>query len=125
MKRVWALLRLRCPVCLRGRVFHSLFGMNKICPDCGIVFEREHGYYLNSMFIAYGLGFLIMAPSAILLAMRQVSIPFFAIFLAVEMAVILPIVFRYARVIWLHLDQVLDPRAAAEPETEDATSRQQ
>lgn len=112
MKRLWAILRQRCPVCLRGRVFHSLLGMNKVCPECGLVFEREHGYYLNSMFIAYALGFLIMVPSAILLAMQGVSIPFFAGFIVVEMIVLIPLVFRYARVIWLHLDQVLDPRSA-------------
>jgi uncharacterized protein (DUF983 family) len=104
------MLRMRCPVCLHGKVFHSFFRMNKACPECGIVFEREDGYYLNSMFIAYGLGFLIVVPSAVLLAMRQVSIAFFSIFMVVEVIIIWPIVWRYSRVLWLHLDQVLDPR---------------
>lgn len=112
MKRLWAILRLRCPVCLKGRVFTSLFGMNKSCPECGVVFEREHGYYLNSMFIAYALGFLILVPSAILLAIRQVSIAFFTIFLIVEVILLSPLFFRYARILWLHFDQMLDPRPA-------------
>ncbi len=122
MKRLWALSRLRCPVCLRGKTFHSLFGMNKSCPECGIAFEREHGYYLNSMFIAYGLGFLIVVPSAVLLAMRQVSIAFFSIFMVLEVIVIWPIVFRYSRVIWLHLDQVLDPRTAPSTTKDEITN---
>jgi hypothetical protein len=84
--------------------------MHKVCPDCAVVFEREHGYYLNSMFIAYGLGFLIMVPSAVLLAMRNVSIAFFTLFLVVEVIIITPILFRYSRVLWLHTDQTLDPR---------------
>ena len=110
MKRIWAILRLRCPVCLEGRAFHSLFGMNKVCPECGIAFEREHGYFLNSMFIAYALGFLIMVPTAILLALRDVSITFFALFMVALVVVITPILFRYSRILWLHTDQILDPR---------------
>lgn len=96
--------------------------MNKSCPECGIAFEREHGYYLNSMFIAYGLGFLIVVPSAVLLAMRQVSIAFFSIFMVLEVIVIWPIVFRYSRVIWLHLDQVLDPRTAPSTTKDEITN---
>lgn len=124
MKRVRAILRLRCPVCLEGKVFHSIFGMNKTCPHCEVVFEREHGYYLNSMFIAYGIGFLILVPSAILLAMRQVSIAFFTIFLVVEVVIITPILFRYSRVLWLHIDQVLDPRTAQHTITRSQPNQQ-
>lgn len=47
MKRLWALLRQRCPVCLRGQVFTSLFGMYTHCPACGVKYERETGYFLN------------------------------------------------------------------------------
>ena len=113
-QRLWALLRLRCPVCLRGRLFRSLLGMHHNCPVCGIAYEREHGYYLNSMFIAYALGFLVIAPSAIFLALRQVSIGFFAAAIIIETIIVWPIIFRYARAIWLHADQMLDPRNEAE-----------
>jgi uncharacterized protein (DUF983 family) len=68
MNRLFALLRQRCPVCLRGQVFTSLFGMHTHCPACGVKFERETGYFLNSMFIGYAAGFLILVPTAVLLA---------------------------------------------------------
>ena len=58
--RLLAILLCRCPVCLRGAVFHSLLGMNADCPHCGIHFERETGYFLNAMFFAYVIGFLIL-----------------------------------------------------------------
>ena len=67
MKRLWAVVRQRCPICLEGKVFRSLWGMNTHCPVCGVKFERETGYFLNSMFIAYTLGFLILIPTAVLL----------------------------------------------------------
>lgn len=126
MKRLVAILTQRCAVCLQGRVFHSFMGMNRNCPYCGINFEREHGYYLNSMFIAYALGFLILVPSAVILALREVSVAFFAIFIIVGTIVIWPLVFRYSRVLWLHIDQMLDPRpmpaTANLPSTINATA---
>lgn len=95
-------------------------GMSRNCPHCGINFEREHGYYLNSMFVAYALGFLILVPSAIILALREVSVTFFTSFISVETIVIWPIVFRFSRVLWLHIDQMLDPRPM--PATVNATA---
>ena len=49
-QRLLALLRQRCPVCGQGRVFTGVLAMHKNCPHCGVIFEREHGYFLNSMF---------------------------------------------------------------------------
>lgn len=111
-KQLWAMLRLRCPVCMQGPLFGSLMGIHHICPACGVAYEREHGYYLNSMFIAYALGFLVMIPSAVLLALRDVSVGLFSVVIIVETIVVWPLIFRYARSIWVHVDQMLDPRAA-------------
>lgn len=109
-QRVKAVALQRCPVCLQGKVFSSLLGMNTTCPVCGLKFERETGYFLNSMFVAYTIGFLMLAPSAFLMAWLDVSILVFALVLTVETAVLWPLLFRFSRIIWLHLDQALDPR---------------
>jgi uncharacterized protein (DUF983 family) len=113
-RRLWALLRLRCPVCLEGALFGSLMGMHRNCPVCGVAYEREHGYYLNSMFIAYALGFLVIVPSAVLLALRNVSVGLFSVVIIAETLIVWPLIFRYARAIWVHVDQMLDPRARPE-----------
>ena len=84
--------------------------MHEHCPHCGVRYEREPGYFLNSMFVAYTVGFLVLVPSALLLAWWYVSVLTFTIVIAVEAIVIWPIIFRYSRAIWVHLDQVLDPR---------------
>ena len=110
MKRLLALLAQRCPVCLQGPVFRSLLEMHKSCPHCGVTYEREHGYFLNSMFIAYTVGFLVLIPSAFYLFWLDASIAFFSVAIIVETIVIWPLIFRYSRVLWMHLDQVLDPR---------------
>ena len=111
-----AILLQRCPVCLDGKVFHSFLGMNKRCPECSVVYERESGYFLNSMFIAYVIGFLVLAPVALGLYIlsvtgkMQVSGLFFWTIIIGLIAVLWPAIFRYSRVIWMHADQLMDPR---------------
>ncbi len=119
IKRLWAILMQRCPVCLRGNAFKSLLEMNKTCPHCGLVFEREHGYFLNAMFVAYCVGFLILLPSSLLLARRAVSVPFFAIAITLEVILLWPLIFRYSRVIWMHVDQTADPRVVEDRKKEE------
>jgi uncharacterized protein (DUF983 family) len=36
-------LRLRCPRCGEGRLFHGWNQLNDRCPACGLVYERETG----------------------------------------------------------------------------------
>ena len=114
--RLEAILLQRCPVCLDGKVFHSFLGMNKRCPECDIVFERESGYFLSSMFVAYVIGFLVLAPVALGLYIlsvsgkMQVSGLLFGTVIIGLTAVLWPAIFRYSRVIWMHADQLMDPR---------------
>jgi uncharacterized protein (DUF983 family) len=96
-KRLQAILFQRCPVCLQGQLFTGVLAMHSHCPRCGVKLERETGYFLNAMFIAYSLGFLILIPTAVLAVVGVVVI-------------VWPLLFRYSRVIWLHMDQVMDPR---------------
>ena len=110
LNRLGALLRQRCPVCLRGQVFCSLFGMHSHCPTCGIKFERESGYFLNAMFVGYAAGFLALLPTALWLAWRNVSIAVFSVAIIAQTTLLTPLIFRYARLIWMHTDQLLDPR---------------
>ena len=112
MRRLFALLRQRCPVCLQGHVFKGLFGMHSHCPVCGVKYERETGYFLNSMFIAYTAGFFILVPTAVLLYFLNVDLLVFSTAIILETAIIYPLLFRYSRLVWMHGDQVLDPRPA-------------
>ena len=47
------MLRLRCPRCLAGRVYRGLLTMNERCPQCGLTFEREPGYFTGAMYASY------------------------------------------------------------------------
>jgi len=63
-RQLGALARLRCPRCHKGRLFHGWFGMNDPCPVCGLILQREEGYFLGAMYVSYGLSvsFLSSGP---------------------------------------------------------------
>src|SRR5436305_13601199 len=55
-----ALLRQRCPRCHKGRLFRGWFAMNDPCPVCGLIFQREEGYFLGAMYVSYLLGAVLL-----------------------------------------------------------------
>ncbi len=104
-------LRLRCPKCGQGKVFHGWFRMHERCAHCQFKFSREDGFYLGSIYVNYGLTAFVVAIAYPLLvfyfefAEKQVL-------LATTLGVILfPVwFFRYARSLWLSFDQFVDPK---------------
>ena len=54
----------RCPNCGGHRLFKEgkLFELNDGCPDCGLKFEKDEGFFLGAMSLNYGVtlvGFLV------------------------------------------------------------------
>lgn len=110
MRRLIALLRLRCPHCYRGPLFRSFWQMYEQCPVCGITYEREHGYFMNAIFFGYILGFIVLLPVNILMFIWEVPPIYFLVANVVGLTLISPLVFRYSRALWMHLDEMIDPR---------------
>jgi len=86
--------------------------MYEQCPHCGFKFEREPGYFLGALYISYALS----VPPGLLLILaiwHFTRLPFDwsvgAAFLAYLPLV--PVVTRWARVLWMHLDWHFDPGA--------------
>jgi uncharacterized protein (DUF983 family) len=61
---------MRCPNCGARSLFRRLLGMNERCFRCGLLFEREEGFFLGAMVFNYTLTALIagVVPCVILLA---------------------------------------------------------
>jgi uncharacterized protein (DUF983 family) len=109
--RVWDGLRRRCPVCRKGRIFAGAVTMNAQCPTCRYVFEREPGYFLGAIAIGYFLGVIIVVALAV--GIRRIAPTLewewcFG-FALVFYVLFTPIVFQYARTVWMYFDNWLDP----------------
>jgi uncharacterized protein (DUF983 family) len=110
MNRLAAIARRRCSHCQEGQVFRSFLHMHQNCPHCGVRFEREQGYWMMSIFVGYVIYFAILGPISLLLYLQgRPLLTILAIMGGIIVLLAVPI-FIYARVIWLHVDELLDPR---------------
>jgi uncharacterized protein (DUF983 family) len=109
------ILRQLCPRCRRGKIFrYSIFrgfpGMHDECPECGLKFAREHGYFLGAMYISYGLAIVIIPLLAVLLWLvtgwpfEKVVVRACLLFLPLALPIAL-----LSRVIWIYFDRHIDP----------------
>ena len=110
-----SILQQRCPRCRIGGIFqYSIFrGFPKMCERCSICdlkFEREPGYFLGAMYFSFALGVLTMAPIAALLWFLTgwwiTKVAIWAVVLFLPFA---PTITLFARVLWIYLDQAIDP----------------
>jgi uncharacterized protein (DUF983 family) len=98
-----------------GGIFpYSIFrGFPKMCERCSICdlkFDREPGYFLGAMYLSFGLGVLIMAPIAVVLwILTSWSITKVIFWAAVLFLPFAPTIALLARVLWIYLDQSVDP----------------
>jgi membrane protein implicated in regulation of membrane protease activity len=90
--------------------------MNRSCPACGTVFYRESGYFLGAMVLSYfagsGIGILCLL---VLFAAFKVDIITSAIVAVGIVLGLTPLLYRYSRIAWIHLDQTADPEGPAQP----------
>jgi uncharacterized protein (DUF983 family) len=106
----------RCPRCGQGSIFRpgvlGLLGfMNDACSVCGLRFIREEGYFLGAMYISYGLGVLTVLPVAIVLAVvLEWHLAVVMTIMFSQTLISVPLFLRLSRVLWLYMDQVIDPR---------------
>ena len=109
MRRLAAILALRCPRCLTGSIWQGLLTMNRSCPACGLVFEREPGYFTGAMVVSYAIavptfGLIVIAQLLAGVDAATALLVGGSIYLFLA-----PFIFRYSRVVWLHFDWGVDP----------------
>jgi len=113
-ERSQAILALKCPVCFQGKTFRRGISMRESCSVCGIRFEREQGYFMGAMYVAHALSMPLMVAFTLLACLFGAgTLSRSLLFGSILFLPFAPAVFRYSRVIWMHLDQVLDPRSKA------------
>jgi uncharacterized protein (DUF983 family) len=110
-----AIWRQVCPRCRRGPIYRTslwrgFLNMYERCPNCGMKFEREQGYFVGAMYISY----LLSIPpglAIVLLLWRITGWSFNTVMLGAFVVYLpfVPVVTRYARVVWMYVDRHFDP----------------
>src|SRR6202166_3651794 len=112
----------RCPYCGRGRLFRGIFRMLSRCPECGLSYFPEQGYYVGAMIINY------VATTAVVVAIFLLSVLFrdfttlstnYKILLWMTFAIVLSLLFvRHSYSFWLGIDFWIKPRQPDIPSME-------
>src|SRR5262245_5173735 len=118
--KLGALLRLRCPICGKGKLFRGYFDSPERCPACGYFFMRESGYFLPHVAIGYAFTILASLGSCPLMYyLPGIRIAGLTLAVMITVSILFGIWFvRYSKVLWLALDLTLHP-----PHAEDFESR--
>jgi uncharacterized protein (DUF983 family) len=114
MKEVSALKSIvtcKCPRCRRGKVFthrnhyHRKFGkIEDKCSECDLVYEMEQGFWYGAMYISYAFGVAISIPVVLILSFyTQLVIPQITGVIFLLLVLLMPLLFRYSRSVWLHI----------------------
>lgn len=101
----------KCPRCREGKVFvhknpyHMKFSqIEESCDKCGLVYEMEQGFWYGAMYVSYGIGVALAVPLVLMLTVFSEFTIFqktLAVF--VMLVVMMPLLFRYSRSVWLHI----------------------
>lgn len=122
-----AILQMRCPRCWSGRIFRSSLDMNDPCPICGLLFEREEGYFLGAMYFSYALSLLFLITFYVIasLLLPTWNSAFVALVAMVPYLPFVPLVFRYSRVLWIYYDRAVCPSDLSAGNFEKSRLRQE
>ena len=103
----WAMLCMRCPRCCQGKIYAHGMNMNPRCPHCDLLFDREPGYFLGSMYISYGLASVILLVGLYTgnWLFPAINLGLMVLICGVCFIPFVPVVTRYARVIWIFFDR--------------------
>lgn len=106
-------LKEKCPRCSQGDLFahnsHATFSkktfqMKKYCPECGLKYEKELGYFYGSMYVSYALNiglFAICLISYLLLFKEHYGWGYFAAGYLLATLLLTGVIFRWSRALWL------------------------
>ena len=112
MNALKSIFRNKCPQCHDSQVFVSkkfynlrkFSKMNTNCDSCGLVYEKEVGFFYGAMYISYGLtsGFFIVSYLIDQMYIHA-KVGNFILFIFIVFLLLMPITYRLSRLIWLNI----------------------
>lgn len=109
--KLYSIFRFKCPRCHEGDLYKTplssmqgIYNMHEACSHCKQPFEMEPGFYWGAMYIGYGLssGYMLTAMVVCLFVFDFTVNQSFAAAIAGGV-VIVPMVARLARAIWINI----------------------
>ena len=111
-----AMLAQRCPRCGQGRIYETGSRMHESCPVCGLVYSREPGYFIGALYISYGVASAVMIAAlfGLHLLLPEWDLGWLVLIVGALFLPFVPLVTRYARVLWIYFDRWAWPTSRSE-----------
>ena len=110
-----------CPVCHKGKMYcnrnaykiSETLKMHERCSLCDTKFKIEPSFFYGAMYVSYGVG-IAVATAAFIIAHWMLGLSLFASFIALIFAliVLLPVIVRISRNIWINMFFAYDKKKA-------------
>lgn len=120
--KIYSIATNTCPKCNEGLFFktnnpYDLKNFDKInesCKYCGESFLREPGFYIGAMYVSYALSVALTITAFVgFVVILGFDVNFVLAGLIPLIVLLLPILFRTARIIWINIFVKYDPEAKA------------
>ncbi len=107
-------MKLRCPECGLGRLYRSPFRMNTHCEYCGLIYEREQGYFIGAIYINIIVTETLLLGTLLIYGLVAGAINQTILTTLVILAIVMPLLaFHHSRGLWLCFDHIMNPRRIA------------
>ena len=79
--------------------------MHKNCAHCGLNFELEPGYYTGAMYVSYAfsVAIFVIVGFSLFIFFNDPEIYVYVLTILMAIVILFPLLFRYSRVIYLHV----------------------
>lgn len=121
--KLYAVLKQKCPRCQNGDLFKhknsyrfkDITTMHDKCPVCGLKYEKEPGFFYGAMYVSYALTVALWVTLAIIIFTFYKMSPWLFLGIGITALILLvPIIYRVSRAIWLNIFFNYEPDAIKE-----------
>ena len=107
-----SILCIRCPQCHKGKFlekspynFSMFTKVRKQCTCCGLQYSVEPSFYFGSMYVAYGIGVVLMIATAAITYWISTNFSFLKTFFAICVVLVFlgPYINALSKIIWANM----------------------
>tara|TARA_B100001146_G_scaffold213216_1_gene213380 strand:+ start:24451 stop:24825 length:375 start_codon:yes stop_codon:yes gene_type:complete len=119
--KLYSILTSTCPVCHTGKMYKNpnpyvlseTLKMHEHCPHCQTKFKIEPSFFYGAMYVSYGVG-VAFAVAAFIIAFFMLGMNRLNTFFVImgTLIVLLPVIVRLSRNIWINFFFKYDPQKA-------------
>ncbi len=119
--KIYSIFTGTCPVCHEGKMYQlknpyrlsQTLKMHEHCGHCHTKYKIEPSFFYGAMYVSYGVG-VAVAIATFVIAYLILGMGRFNTFLTITitLVVLLPIILRLSRNIWINLFFKFDPKKA-------------